>query len=79
MDTIYQAQKARIAREADSGRRPINAASASEIDFAVTRAALAAGIDERYIIKWIRSNRADKDETYPERTFQAAHFWRFGP
>jgi hypothetical protein len=83
LDSIYHAQKARILREVATGRRPVAAASESEIDFAVTRAALAAGISSRGIVDWIGRNRAEKDEAYAERTLHAAATWgvstKFGP
>lgn len=72
LQAIHLAQKTRILRELADGRRPPNAASASEVDFAVAKAALAAGIEKHDIAHWLKLTRAQKDETYPERTVHAA-------
>lgn len=75
LDSIYHGQKARILHEVAEGRRPVAAASESEIDFAVTRVALAAGIHKSDIVDWIGRHRAEKDEAYAERTLHAAAAW----
>lgn len=75
--TIYQAQMARISREVAERRRPADAGSASEVDFAFARAALASGIDKRHITDWLRRTRTEKDEAYSERTVSTASSWRF--
>ncbi len=77
LEAIYLAQKSRILREVAEGRRPPNAASASEMDFALAKAALAAGIEKHDIAYWLKLTRAQKDETYPERTVHAASSWPF--
>ncbi|QYO76543.1 DNA-primase RepB domain-containing protein [Devosia salina] len=77
LQAIHLAQKNRILREVADGRRSPNAASASEVDFAVAKMALAAGIDKDDIAHWLRCTRAQKDETYPERTIHAASSWPF--
>lgn len=77
LQTIHLEQRNRILREMADGRRPPNAASASEIDFAVAKAALAAGIEKHDIAHWLKLTRAQKDETYPERTVHAASSWPF--
>jgi hypothetical protein len=77
LDEIHLAQKNRILREVAEGRRRPNAASASEIDFAAAQAALVAGIREHDIAYWLKLTRAEKDETYPQRTVYAASSWPF--
>lgn len=77
--TIYQAQMARISREVAERRRPADAGSASEVDFAFARAALASGIEKRHITDWLRRTRTEKDEAYSERTVSTASSWRFVP
>lgn len=77
--TIYQAQMARISQEVAERRRPADAGSTSEVDFAFARAALASGIEKRHITNWLRRTRTEKDEAYSERTVSIASSWRFVP
>lgn len=72
LDAIQAEQEVRIHREVAEGRRPAHAASPSEVDFAVARSALSAGIDEISIASWIARARPDKDTQYAGRTLTAA-------
>lgn len=72
LDTIHKEQKARIEREVAEGSRAPNAASQSEIDFAVAKAGSEEGIEYHHIAAWLSRTRPEKDPSYPERTVSAA-------
>lgn len=76
LDAIHLEQRNRILREVATGRRPPHAKSASEIDFAAVRAALAADFSRDEIRSWLASRRDEKDPSYSARTvFAADSLW----
>lgn len=76
LDVLHQQQAARIRRELVTGRRPVHAASQSEVDFAMARAAIDEGIDKGLIAAWLARARPEKDPAYPERTIEAVEGFR---
>ncbi len=72
LDEIRADQRIRIVDEAASGRRPLTAASQSEIDFATVARALSEGIDQGSIATWLRLRRPEKAIDYADRTVNAA-------
>jgi hypothetical protein len=72
LEVIHAEQRDRIMREVAAGRRPLHAASESEVDFAVAVAALRHGIAPEIISVWIGARRPEKGLGYPELTLQAA-------
>lgn len=75
LDAIYLRQLTRIQREITQGRRPVDAGSLSEVDFATVRAAQVAGIDSNQISGWLARVRPEKDDNYVRRTLEAAETW----
>ena len=71
LDVIHAEQRERLMREVASVRRPLHAASESEVDFAVATAALRGDIAPEQISAWIAARRPEKGLGYPERTLQA--------
>lgn len=75
LDAIHQDQAARIRGEVAEGYRPAHAATRSEVDFAVVRAARVAGVEDEHIELWVRRVRPEKDLHYATRTLQAVEHW----
>src|SRR5690606_31864785 len=75
LDEIRARQEQRIAREVASGVRPVEAASASELDFACVRAGLLAGISDASITAWLRLQRPEKPRLYAQKTLERAQTW----
>lgn len=71
LDELHDAQRDRILREVARGRRPAHAASLSEVDFAVAKAALAAGFDDEQVAGWITRVRPNRNALYAARTIEA--------
>jgi hypothetical protein len=72
LDAIYLRQQDRIGREVAMGRRPIGAASPSEVDYATALAALRESIELSVIAIWIARRRLSKPADYGMRTALAA-------
>ncbi len=72
LDEIQAMQRERIKRELTEGRRPVHAASQSEVDFAVVAKALEEGFSADKISAWLAFRRPEKSATYPELTIMAA-------
>jgi hypothetical protein len=76
LDAIHLRHLTRIQGEAAEGRRPSTAASLSEVDFALARAAQRAGISPEHIKRWLVINRVEKDARYADQTLRAANTWK---
>ncbi len=76
LDAIHLHHSTRIQREAAEGRRPAAAASLSEVDFALARAAQRAGISPEHVKWWLATNRAEKNARYADQTLRAADTWK---
>ncbi|HEY0919525.1 DNA-primase RepB domain-containing protein [Devosia sp.] len=77
LDAIHSEQRERIMRELAASRRAPHAASESEVDFAVARAATQRGIAPEQVSAWIAARRPEKGRSYPESTLDAAMVPRY--
>jgi hypothetical protein len=78
LEAIHVEQRNRILREVADGRRPARAGSASEVDFATARAALAEGFSRGDVGSWLARKRDEKDLSYSGRTVVAASAFTHG-
>lgn len=75
LDAIHREQHTRVMQEVAEGRRPPQAASQSEVDFAFARAALECGMNPASVVLWIARSRNNKGPSYAPRTVAAASEW----